>query len=185
MVGRPHQRIDEVAHSILLEVDKRQDVCYYMFMIKTPQNSNIPQKILYNSGKKSMGFRKANEASDSEVRTQGLKRIAKKAGTVAIIAGASLGSLMASKTWSESADAYPTVKSFEENPKAFPDFEETIIQPGDTAFGIAEETQPDSDNRKVSDLLIAEDKANDADGIGHPGFDAGDPLIVHKAPTEK
>ncbi len=169
----------------MLEVDKRQDVCYYMFMIKTPQNTNILQGILYKSGKKSMGFRKANEASDSEVRRAGAGRIIKKVGTVAVIAVAAVGSLVAAKSLQESVPSYPTVKEYEDNPKAFPDFEETIIQPGDTAFGIAEETQPDSDNRKVSDLLIAEDKANDADGIGHPGFDAGDPLIVHKAPTEK
>ena len=185
MVGRPYQRIDEVAHNIMLEVDKRQDVCYYMFMIKTPQNTNIPQQILYNSGKKSMGFRKANEASDSEVRRAGFGRIAKKAGAVAVIAIAALGSLKAAESLQESVPSYPTVKGYEANPGGFPDFEKTVIQPGDTAFGIAEETQPDSDNRKVSDLLIAEDKANETDGIGHPGFDAGDPLIVHKAPTEK
>ena len=185
MVGRTHQRIDEVARIILLEVDKRQDVCYYMFVIKKPQNTNIPQKILYNSGKKSIGIREARGATDAEVRRAGFGRIAKKAGTVAVIALTAVGSLVAAKSLPESVPAYPTVLEFEADPKAFPDFEKTVIQPGDTAFGIAEETQPDSDNRKVSDLLIAEDKANDADGIGHPGFDAGDPLIVHKAPTEK
>lgn len=201
MVGRPYQRIDEVAHNIMLEVDKRQDVCYYMFMIKTPQNTNIPQKILYNSGEKSMGFRKANEASDSEVRRAGFERFAKKAGAVAVIAIAALGSLKAAESLTDvPRNEDTTVKVFDKivkksnkNPnalsvdekKVLSDFEKISIQPGETAWDMGLKYYPNEDPRGSSDRLIAQDDKNFKQGIGEEGFNIGDQLIVPKAPIEK
>ena len=203
MVGRPYQRIDEVAHNIMLEVDKRQDVCYYMFMIKTPQNKNIAQRFLYRlgSGKKAMGFREANEASDPEVRRQGVKRFAVIVGRIALIAGVAGGSFFAAANpLPNSVPRDTTVTEFDKivkksnkNPnalsvdekKVLSDFEKISIQPGETAWDMGLKYYPNEDPRGSSDRLIAQDDKNFKQGIGEEGFNIGDQLIVPKAPIEK
>jgi hypothetical protein len=80
-------------------------------------------------------------------------------------------------------DKMPTVKEYDADPAAFPGYEK--IQLGSdtpSPWALAKSRMADRDPREASDMLLAQDAQNEADGFGHEGFDAGDPMIVPRAP---
>ncbi len=72
----------------------------------------------------------------------------------------------------------PTVKEYRANPDAYPEYQEQILKLGDTPWGLAQEIIPGKDPRSAVDAINAQALQNDRDGIGEPGFQAGDPIVL-------
>ena len=195
MAGRPHQRINEVARSILLEVDKRQYVCYYMFMIKEPQNPTSLKtglrKFLSDRGTQKIirkGHENPNAFSKAETRMIGFKDVAIDLGIFVLSVAIGVGSVTAFNSRKEAAHAPSTLEDYRKDPKSKVNsgLEEYTIKENDTAWSISGNRSPKgADIRILMDQLSEQYQVNNHtsnDSDGH--FEIGKVLVVPRLPSD-